>query len=138
MALDYIQRYKTIKNILDTDVLRILRITEWCRNDMLSLIFTFNNLIDECWKLMRDLLGGPLGFTEEDLHGGPKDIIRMSYEHGVIQSDRWLKMWSDRNAMTHDYINQDVQWYCDSIKNEYIILVNGLLEYTEKYVNKDD
>lgn len=137
MSYSCIERLNTIKAIL-SDLYPIIR-QEWNKQAGFAATFVFNNLVEECWKLMNELLTLVYGYSRDDQQiKGPSKTISVSFEVGLIDNPRWKKMLLDRNNTTHDYRNQNIEYYFHQIKNEYIHLVENLVETAEKEINNLD
>jgi len=137
MALNYISRIEHLKRILEDLYPEIEG--EYTKSKGFSTAFVFNNLFEESWKLMKDILCGILGFSEDDDNvKGPRNVIKYAYENNVIDSEKWLKVLLDRNNSTHDYRSQNMEYYWNQIKNEYVHLVERLIRNAEMLIKKMD
>lgn len=130
MALDYTRRLELIESMINDDLSLFLN-DDTNRKSAFGAAFIFNNIFEESWKLMKDVLIEFYGFTNEseEVLGGPKLIINTALTVKLITTDRWLKILMDRNNTTHDYSRQNMNYYFDQIKTEYIGLV-------QEFINK--
>ena len=127
MALNFVRRIELICDMLDTDLAPII-CNDFTRTNGYACAFVFNNIFEESWKLMKELLVEYYGYNEgEQYVGGPRNTIKTAFEAGLIKSERWLKMLQDRNSTTHDYRNNDLENYYEQIKAEYVGLVKELI-----------
>jgi len=86
---------------------------------------------------MKDILCGVLGFSEDnDNVKGPRNVIKFAYENNVIDSEKWLKALLDRNNSTHDYRSQNMEYYWNQIKNEYVQLAEKLIKTAKESAEK--
>ena len=140
MALDSVRRLKLLKDILED--LKLALSKDYDKTIGFAIAFVFNNLFEECWKLMQDILMEYYGYHKGtgDI-GGPRNTINTAYECNLIHSDRWIKMMLDRNNTTHDYRNQNIDFYTEQIRTEYIYLIENFIDDAEKILteeNKDE
>ncbi|MBQ9383802.1 MAG: nucleotidyltransferase substrate binding protein [Ruminiclostridium sp.] len=137
MGSNCVRRTAAIRDMLASDLEPII-VNDFTKTYGYACAFVFNNLFEECWKLMKELLVGYFGYNEgEQYVGGPKNCIKTAYEAGLIGTERWLKMLQDRNSTTHDYRNNDLENYYERIKNEYVVLVKELLDKAEKIISEE-
>ena len=79
----------------------------------------FSITFDLAWKVMKDILVqyyAITGFVE----GSPREVLRESFQAGMIQGDEWLTMLKTRNQLAHDYDGAIVKACCDTIVNVYL------------------
>lgn len=65
-------------------------------------VLNFNLTFDIAWKVMKDILVkemGILGFAT----GSPRDTLQQAFTNNLIDDDRWMQMFRDRNHLAHDY-----------------------------------
>lgn len=130
MPLNYAERLSNIKSIL-SDLLSIIG-KEYDKTAGFAAAFVFNNLFEECWKLMNELLTAVYGYSADDQSiKGPSRTLSTALEVGLIDSGRWKKMLLDRNNTTHDYRNQNLEYYFTQIKDEYAGLIGAFVEKAE-------
>ncbi len=137
MSYNYVERLKAIKETIAE--LKQITDDKYSRVAALAAAFVFNNLFEECWKLMNELLTAVYGYSNDDQTvKGPARTLAVSFEVGLIDSTRWKKMMIDRNNTTHDYRNENIELYFDAIKNEYINLVDSFVKKAEQEISKID
>ncbi len=135
MSYNYVERLKAIKETIAE--LRQITKDKYSRVAALAAAFVFNNLFEECWKLMNELLIAVYGYSNDDQTiKGPARTLAVSFEVGLVDSPRWKKMMIDRNNTTHDYRNENIELYFDAIKNEYIKLVDNFVKKADEEISK--
>lgn len=88
--------------------------------------FTF----ELAWKTLKDYLEY-LGIQLNT--GSPREIIKESFAHNLISDgETWLKMMLARNSLSHLYDEETSRQIYDTIKNEYFIEIQKLVEFFEK------
>jgi nucleotidyltransferase substrate binding protein (TIGR01987 family) len=98
----------------------------WC-----GVISKFCITFDISYKLMKDILVEYHGITTF-AKGSPREILRESFQAGVIDDDAWLKMLVARNEIVHEYKDYDhVDDWCQKIVNDFLPLFERLSLYTE-------
>lgn len=137
MPLNYEQRIEQLKAIMN-DLEPILD-GEYTREKGFAVAFVFNNLFEETWKHMSTILKNYYGYSNEDPSvKSPKNVIKTSLEVGLIDTDRWLKILLDRNNTTHDYRNQNIEFYFNQIKTEYYDYIKKLILKSESLLYLDN
>lgn len=135
MSYNYIERLRAVKETLSE--LRQITKPKYSRVAALAAAFVFNNLFEECWKLMNELLIAVYGYSHDDRTiKGPAKTLAVSFEVGLIDSPRWKKMMIDRNNTTHDYRNQNIEYFFNAIKTEYIGLIDSFVKKAEEEIGK--
>lgn len=98
-------------------------------------IQNFNLTFDISWKVMKDILVKKLGILDFAI-GSPREVLRVSFSNGLIESDLWMQMLNLRNQLAHDYdgsLAEDsfgkiitVYYDCfEKLKNDVIKYYNG-------------
>lgn len=88
----------------------------------------FTITFDLAWKVMKDILVqyyAIIGFVA----GSPREVLRESFQAGLIDDDVWLEMLKVRNQLAHDYDGEIVKTYCWRIVESYI---DKFYEFQEK------
>lgn len=134
MPLNYIKRLQQIKDIL-SDLYPIIN-KDYNKESSFAATFVFNNLFEECWKLMSELLNVYYGFGYSDNIKGSSKTISTAFEVGLIKSNRWKKMLLDRNNTNYDYRGQDLEYYFNQIKIEYVFLIEEFIEKAEDIIKE--
>ena len=136
MALNCVRRLDMLKDMVKSDLEPII-CNDFTRTNGYACAFVFNNIFEESWKLMKELLIMYYGYSEgEQYVGGPRNTIRTAFDSGLVKTERWLKMLADRNSTTHDYRNNDLENYYEQIKKEYVFLVKDLIDTADKLVSE--
>lgn len=139
MALSWYKRLQHIKEILE-DLYLVIDSSDrqYSRAASFGVAFVFNNLFEECWKLMKDMLMQFYGYAADSRDiAGPSNNITTAYEVGLVDSELWAKMLVDRNAYTHDYRNQDMEYYYNQIVNVYLDLVLEFIRKCDEFQEKN-
>ena len=79
----------------------------------------FSITFDLARKVMKDILVQYYAITGF-VAGSPREVLRESFQAGMIQGDEWLTMLKTRNQLAHDYDGVIVKKYCHIIVDEYI------------------
>lgn len=79
----------------------------------------FSITFDLAWKVMKDMLIQHYSITGF-VSVSPGEVLRTSYEAGMIADDVWLEMMKVRNQLDQDYDGVIVKEYCQKIIHEYI------------------
>lgn len=114
----FIRRFKSFENSLSS-------LSE-ARNRDLSDSFVlsgtsakFSITFDLAWKVMKDILMQYYAITGF-VTGSPKEVLRQSFQAGMITGDEWMEMLKIRNQLAHDYDGVIVKEHCQSIIHIYI------------------
>lgn len=97
----FTKRYESFKNSLAS-------LTEARQRDMEdSFVLSgtsakFSITFDLAWKVMKDILVQYYAITGF-VAGSPREVLRESFQAGMIQGDEWLTMLKTRNQLAHDY-----------------------------------
>ena len=91
----------------------------------------FSITFDLAWKVMKDILIQKYAIVDFP-KGSPREVLRKSYEMGMISDDRWMEMLSNRNDLTHDYDGDLLTEICGQIVTVYIDLFYEFEEWVEK------
>ena len=62
----------------------------------------FSITFDLARKVMKDILVQYYAITGF-VAGSPREVLRESFQEGMIQGDEWLTMLKTRNQLAHDY-----------------------------------
>ena len=52
--------------------------------------------------------------------GSPREVLRESFQAGLIHGDEWMMMLKVRNQLAHDYDGMIVKSYCRMIVDVYL------------------
>ena len=91
----------------------------------------FSITFDLAWKVMKDILIQKYAVIDFP-KGSPREVLRKSYEMGMISDDRWMDMLSNRNDLAHDYDGVLLTEICEKIVTVYIDLFDQFREWVEK------
>lgn len=88
-----------------------------------SIIKKYETLEDLCWKLLSKM------FKASGLEiNNPRGCYKQAFKEGLITDiDIWNNILSSRNATAHIYDEEDYEAIKESILNEYIDAIEGLL-----------
>ena len=135
MALRYADRLALINDIV-SDLIPLTH-CEYDSKTGYAAAFVFNNLFEECWKLIREILVGYYGYEDSLLAAGGRTVIGNAINEGFINK-RWMKMLVDRNESTHDYRNKNLQSYWEKISDEYLNLVIDFVDFASMKIKEPD
>lgn len=68
----------------------------------------FSITFDLARKVMKDILVQYYAITGF-VAGSPREVLRESFQAGMIQGDEWLTMSKTRNQLAHDYDGEIVK-----------------------------
>lgn len=98
-----------------------------------GVIQRFEFVFELSWKLMREYLK----YTGLEINN-PRNVIKYAYQNGIIEdSDKWLKMLSDRNMTSHLYNQKMAYEIYQNIKLEYVELFRKLLLKFEEIMSSE-
>ncbi|MGN0435972.1 MAG: HI0074 family nucleotidyltransferase substrate-binding subunit [Wujia sp.] len=96
----------------------------------------FNLTFDIAWKMMKDILVKNMGIVDFAI-GSPREVLRMAFTNGIINSDTWLKMLNTRNQLAHDYDGTYAGEVFNDIITGYYDLFVELKDKCEQYCDED-
>lgn len=114
----FIKRYDSFKNSLAS----LAEAKERDLTDSFVLSGTsakFSITFDLAWKVMKDILVQYYAITGF-VTGSPREVLRVSFQARLIDSNVWLEMLKVRNQLAHDYDGVIVKTYCQTIVEQYI------------------
>ena len=79
----------------------------------------FSITFDLAWKTMKDILIEYYAITDF-VAGSPKEVLKKSFQAGMVTGDEWMQMLEVRNRLTHDYDGEIVKEHCQTIVKVYI------------------
>ena len=127
----FTKRYESFKNSLAS-------LTEARQRDMEdSFVLSgtsakFSITFDLAWKVMKDILVQYYAITRF-VAGSPREVLRESFQAGMIQGDEWLTMLKTRNQLAHDYDGSFASEKFQDIINVYYPLFEKMRKHAEKY-----
>ena len=92
----------------------------------------FSITFDLARKVMKDILVQYYAITGF-VAGSPREVLRESFQAGMIQGDEWLTMLKTRNQLAHDYDGSFAEEQFSTIVNEYYPLFEKFRIHVEKY-----
>lgn len=123
----YMRRFQSFKNSLD--LLSEARERDMTDSFVLSgTSAKFSITFDLAWKTMKDILVQHYAITGF-VAGSPREVLRESFQAGLIEGDEWMEMLKVRNMLAHDYDGDVVKSCCQTIVNVY---VEKLYEYQRR------
>ena len=124
-----INEFNSVKDII-SDLYPIIN-KDYNKESGFAAIFVFNNLFEECFKLISYLL---LHYYKLDYSN---KMLYTAYEAKLIPDNNcWNKMLLDRNNMINNYNVNDLEYYFNQIKQEYIFMIEEFIEKTDKIINE--
>lgn len=93
----------------------------------------FSITLDLSWKIMKDILVQYYMITDF-VAGSPREVLRKSFEVGLISDDVWMEMLKVRNEFSHDYDGEIVKEFCEKIVYVYLDKFYELKETIDKVV----
>ena len=103
----FMRRYESFKNSLAS----LSEARERDMSDSFVLSGTsamFSITFDLARKVMKDILVQYYAITGF-VAGSPREVLRESFQAGMIQGDEWLTMLKTRNQLAHDYDGEIVK-----------------------------
>ena len=94
----------------------------------------FSITFDLAWKVMKDLLVQYYMITDF-VAGSPREVLRNSFQAGLIKDDIWMEMLKVRNSLVHDYDGLIVKEYCIRIIENYLEEFQALTEQVENLIH---
>ena len=79
----------------------------------------FSITFDLAWKTMKDILIEYYAITDF-VAGSPREVLKKSFQAGMVTGDEWMQMLEVRNRLTHDYDGEIVKEHCQAIVKVYI------------------
>lgn len=114
----FMKRYESFKNSLAS--LSEARERDMSDSFVLSGISAkFSITFDLAWKVMKDILVQYYAITSF-VAGSPREVLRESFQAGLIHGDEWMMMLKVRNQLAHDYDGMIVKSYCRMIVDVYL------------------
>jgi nucleotidyltransferase substrate binding protein (TIGR01987 family) len=99
-----------------------------------SLLQRFEYTMDLAWKIAKRYLREYQGFdTQSEM--GPKPVIRLCAELGMLNAEKWLHYLEDRNMISHDYSGAKANVVLESIP-EFFKEVNRLYLLLSEKITK--
>lgn len=114
----FMKRYESFKNSLAS----LSEARERDLSDSFVLSGTnakFSITFDLAWKVMKDILVQYYAITSF-VAGSPREVLRESFQAGLIHGDEWMMMLKVRNQLAHDYDGMIVKSYCRMIVDVYL------------------
>ena len=114
----FMKRYEAFKNSLAS----LSEARERDLSDSFVLSGTsakFSITFDLAWKVMKDILVQYYAITSF-VAGSPREVLRESFQAGLIHGDEWMMMLKVRNQLAHDYDGMIVKSYCCMIVDVYL------------------
>ncbi len=114
----FMKRYESFKNSLAS----LSEARERDLSDSFVLSGTsakFSITFDLAWKVMKDILVQYYAITNF-VAGSPREVLRESFQAGLIHGDEWMMMLKVRNQLAHDYDGMIVKSYCRTIVDVYL------------------
>lgn len=114
----FMKRYESFKNSLAS----LSEARERDLSDSFVLSGTsakFSITFDLAWKVMKDILVQYYAITGF-VAGSPREVLRESFQAGLIHGDEWMMMLKVRNQLAHDYDGMIVKFYCRMIVDVYL------------------
>lgn len=114
----FMKRYESFKNSLAS-------LSEARKRDLSdSFVLSgtsakFSITFDLAWKVMKDILVQYYAITNF-VAGSPREVLRESFQAGLIHGDEWMMMLKVRNQLAHDYDGMIVKSYCRMIVDVYL------------------
>ena len=132
----FMRRYESFKNSLAS-------LSEARERDMAdSFVLSgtsaqFSITFDLAWKVMKDILVQYYAITRF-VAGSPREVLRESFQAGMIQGDEWLTMLKTRNQLAHDYDGEIVKACCDTIVNVYLVKFEEFQKRVEQLLSEEN
>lgn len=114
----FMKRYESFKNSLAS----LSEARERDLSDSFVLSGTsakFSITFDLAWKVMKDILVQYYAITSF-VAGSPREVLRESFQAGLIHGDEWMMMLKVRNQLAHDYDGMIVKSYRRMIVDVYL------------------
>ena len=114
----FMKRYESFKNSLAS----LSEARERDMSDSFVLSGTsakFSITFDLAWKVMKDILVQYYAITSF-VAGSPREVLRESFQAGLIHGDEWMMMLKVRNQLAHDYDGMIVKSYRRMIVDVYL------------------
>mgnify|MGYP004733502085 FL=1 len=114
----FMKRYESFKNSLAS----LSEARERDMSDSFVLSGTsakFSITFDLAWKVMKDILVQYYAIISF-VAGSPREVLRESFQAGLIHGDEWMMMLKVRNQLAHDYDGMIVKSYCRMIVDVYL------------------
>lgn len=114
----FMKRYESFKNSLAS----LSEARERDLSDSFVLSGTsakFSITFDLAWKVMKDILVQYYAITSF-VAGSPREVLRESFQAGLIHGDEWMMMLKVRKQLAHDYDGMIVKSYCRMIVDVYL------------------
>ena len=127
----FMRRYESFKNSLAS----LSEARERDMSDSFVLSGTsakFSITFDLAWKVMKDILVQYYAITRF-VAGSPREVLRESFQAGMIQGDEWLTMLKTRNQLAHDYDGTFAEEKFQDIIHIYCMLFEKLKDSVAKY-----
>lgn len=97
----------------------------------------FDRLFELCWKSLKEYLLKDK-FILAARTGSPKDILKLSYQQGLIQDeDFWLKILTDRNDDAHHYNESAARAYAARIERDYLDKIGDFITSLSEYIPEE-
>lgn len=118
MEKNYYRRYESFKKSLDA-------LSEARSRDLTdSFVISgtgakFSITLDLAWKIMKDIIVQYYMVTDFPA-GSPKEVIKKSFQLGIIDDDIWMEMLKVRNEFAHDHDGVIVKEFCEKIVKVYL------------------
>ncbi|MGV3558271.1 nucleotidyltransferase substrate binding protein [Larkinella arboricola] len=96
-----------------------------------GLIKAFEYTFELAWKTLQDFLRNK-GYIDI---AGPKPVIEQAFQDGYIDGFAWVRMHKSRNLTSHTYNEETADEIANAVKNEYVVLLNGLSHRLEEEQN---
>ena len=97
----------------------------------------FSITFELSWKVMKDILVQHYAITDF-VAGSPKEVLKRSFQVGLIDDQAWMDMLKVRNELAHDYDEAVIRKYCNIIVEKYISLFAELESTVDDLVRERD
>lgn len=118
---NFSKAFATLENALP-------RFEEFSEIEQDGFIQRFEFTFELSWKVMQDYLT----YTGYKGLKGPRHVINQMGNDGLINPFVWIEMLEARNALTHEYDEEQSRTYLDKIAYDYI---PAFQEFSEKMKN---
>lgn len=97
----------------------------------------FDRLFELGWKTLKEYLLKEKCMSEART-GSPKDILKLSFQQGIINNDTiWLQMLADRSDDTHYYNESSARTYVSRIERDYLKYMGDFINTLSAYIPEE-
>lgn len=136
MENKFYNRFRSFSNSLDA----LAEAKERDMSDSFVLSGTaakYSITMELAWKVMKDVLTD-YHMISDFAKGSPKEVLKKSFEVGLIHDDIWIQMLKVRNELAHDFDLSVIQKYCEEIISTYIDKMQELRDSVEKIIQESE